>query len=319
MHILVLGSGVSGLSCAIRLGEAGHAVTVWARELPPRTTSNVAAAIWYPYRAYPEDRVIAWAGRTFAVLAELAAVPGSGVSLVEGIELWARPGPDPSWSGAVSGFRQADAAELWAGRGGGCVFTVPLAEMPRYLDYLVERLLALGGRIVPREVGTLAEALAESRVVVNATGLGARALAGDPSVVPIRGQLVRVAGRPTDRFIIDDDNPDGITYIIPRGADCILGGTAEEGEGSLAPDPAGAAAIRARAAVLVPALRDASVLEERVGLRPGRPSVRVEAEPLPDGRLVVHNYGHGGSGVTLSWGCAEEVAALVERSLAAPS
>jgi D-amino-acid oxidase len=51
-----------------------------------------------------------------------------------------------------------------------------------------------------------------------------------------------------------------------------------------------------------------SVLAERVGLRPFRRSgVRLERDQLRDGRTVIHNYGHGGAGFTLSWGCAREV------------
>ena len=64
MHLRVLGCGVSGLSSGIRLLEAGHSVELWARELPPHTTSDVAAAVWYPYRAFPQDRVNVWAKRT---------------------------------------------------------------------------------------------------------------------------------------------------------------------------------------------------------------------------------------------------------------
>ncbi len=78
MRVLVVGAGVVGLSCAVRLLEAGHRVDVLARDLPRESTSAVAAAIWYPYRAEPRDRVGAWGSRTYAVLAGLAdeGVPG---------------------------------------------------------------------------------------------------------------------------------------------------------------------------------------------------------------------------------------------------
>jgi D-amino-acid oxidase len=62
-----------------------------------------------------------------------------------------------------------------------------------------------------------------------------------------------------------------------------------------------------------PEVRRLEILEHRVGLRPGRSSVRVEAERVAGGKVVAHNYGHGGAGVTLSWGCAEEVVALAQR------
>jgi D-amino-acid oxidase len=112
------------------------------------------------------------------------------------------------------------------------------------------------------------------------------------------------------RFLFDESEERGIAYVIPRSADCILGGTAEEGNASLVPDPVKGEAILARCRRLLPPGAPVHVLEHRVGLRPGRPTVRLEEERL-EGRRVIHNYGHGGAGVTLSWGCAEEVTALV--------
>jgi D-amino-acid oxidase len=90
----------------------------------------------------------------------------------------------------------------------------------------------------------------------------------------------------------------------------VVGGTAEEGAWGTEPDAAVAEAILARAAALVPALAGAPVRAHKVGLRPGRPSVRLEAERR-GAQTIVHNYGHGGAGVTLSWPCADEVVALV--------
>ena len=107
----------------------------------------------------------------------------------------------------------------------------------------------------------------------------------------------------------------GVTYIVPRSEDCVLGGTAEEGRWDTEPAPETAASILRRCAALEPRLGEAEVLEHRVGLRPGRPQVRLELQELPDGTPLVHNYGHGGSGVTISWGCAGEAAGLARRAL----
>ena len=90
----------------------------------------------------------------------------------------------------------------------------------------------------------------------------------------------------------------------------MLGGTAEVGRDDLAVDPATADAIVARCTALVPALAGAAVLSHAVGLRPGRDAVRLDAADVGAGRLV-QCYGHGGAGVTLSWGCAADVVALV--------
>jgi D-amino-acid oxidase len=100
-------------------------------------------------------------------------------------------------------------------------------------------------------------------------------------------------------------------YVVPRSRDIVVGGTDDEGAWDRRPDPETARRVLGRAVELVPELARAPVLGHRVGLRPERPEVRLELERR--GRVrVVHCYGHGGAGVTLAWGCAAEVAALVD-------
>ncbi len=310
--VLVIGCGVVGLSSAIRLLEAGDQVTIWASELPPNTTSNVAAAIWGPYQAFPFARVLAWGERSFAEFCRLAEQPEAGIVLTSTLEVLEHPAPDPWWRAGVRDFRRATATELPPGYADGYVYATPVIEMGIYLPFLIRRFQDLGGTIVQRSVKSLDAALAHSSTVINCAGLGARELAADPALYAIRGQIIRVR-RPAalNRAVLDEaeHGRHPLTYIIPRSQDCILGGVAERGQESLDPDPATATAILARAAALEPALRDAEIIEHRVGLRPGRDSVRLELEPLERG-TIIHNYGHGGAGVTLSWGCAAEVVAL---------
>ena len=309
---VVVGCGVMGLSTAIRLRESGVDARIITAELPENTTSAVAAAIWYPYRAYPESDVLRWGARTFEVLENLAGITGTGVRMREGVELRREVAGEPWWAGAIPGVRRCAEDELPSGYRDGHAFVVPVMEMPVYLRYLVGRFAASGGGIERRAIDSLDELAGEARAVVNCAGLGARELVGDDSLRPIRGQVLRVRNPGLDRFSLDEDDPEGVTYIVPRSGDCILGGTADEGSWNTAPDAAVAADILRRCATLEPRLAEAEILEHRVGLRPGRPRVRLEME---DGRgfPVVHNYGHGGSGVTLSWGCAGEAADLVQR------
>jgi D-amino-acid oxidase len=95
----------------------------------------------------------------------------------------------------------------------------------------------------------------------------------------------------------------------------VLGGTEVAGDWNTEPVPAVAMRILRDCAAVEPRLNGARVLGHRVGLRPFRPQVRLEAEPPGNGPLVVHNYGHGGAGITLSWGCAAEAAALAAQAL----
>jgi D-amino-acid oxidase len=295
MRAIVVGAGVVGLTAAVCLREAGVAADVVARDLPQDTTSAVAAALWYPYRALPAERVTAWSAASYAALARLAGVAGSGVRMRMGTELLAADAPDPWWRDAVPDLRRtAD----------GLRFAAPAVDMSVHLPWLESRLRALGGTLARGAVGALDELDADA--VVNCAGLGARELAGDDSLVAVRGQVVRVAAGGVAEWLLDQSDPERLVYVVPRERDVVLGGTVEEGAEDCAPDPATSAAIRARCAALVPALRDAPVLSVAVGLRPVRPSVRLEAEGH-----VVHCYGHGGAGVTLAHGCAVEVAALL--------
>lgn len=309
MEAFVIGGGVIGLSAAIRLQERGAQVTICSAAPPERTTSSVAAALWYPYRAYPEDRVLPWGREALHVFESLADDPRSGVALREGVELFRAPEPDPWWQAAVPELRRCRPSELRPPYRDGFVFTVPVIDMSVYLPYVAERFEAAGGAWEHRTLHTLDEATNAHALVVNCAGLGARELLPDPEMTPIRGQVVRVANPGLARFVLDEHHPDGVTYIIPRFHDCILGGTAVEDSWDLAPDPAVAEAILSRCVAIEPRLADAEIMEHKVGLRPGRPAIRLEREQHGSA-IVIHCYGHGGAGVTLSWGCAAEVAAL---------
>lgn len=299
-RVVVVGAGVVGLSCAVRLAEAGHRVDVLARDLPLETTSVVAAAIWYPYLAEPRDRVVGWGAAAYARFAEIAAsgpVEEHGVRMLPGTEVLAQPTPDPWWASAVPDLRRTAVppgyADAWS-------FTSPVIDMPVHLAWLRARVEALGGTITRMSLGGLP---AIDDVVVDCAGLGARLLAADLSVRPVRGQVVLVDGVQLDRWALDESGP---TYVVPRLDQVVVGGTEEDGEWSRTPSPETATDVLQRATRLVPELARARVVRHKVGLRPVRPSIRLEAE----GR-VVHCYGHGGAGVTLSWGCAAEVADLV--------
>jgi D-amino-acid oxidase len=307
MRAIVVGAGVTGLSCAVRLAEAGHQVDVVARDLPLETTSSVAAALWYPYRAFPFERVTGWAQATYAELVRIAgSSPKAGVTVLAGTEVLHEPTADPWWRAAVPHLERVDG--LPDGYRDGWSFAAPVIEMPLYLAWLRERLEALGGTVTRLALSALPDGVGDA-TVVNACGLAARSLAEDPSLTPVRGQVVYVEQFGLDRWWLDGAGP---TYVVPRSHDVVVGGTDDEGSWDRRPDPAVAEQILDRARRLVPDLAHARVVGHRVGLRPARPSVRLEEERRADGPRVIHCYGHGGAGVTLSWGCADEVLALLE-------
>jgi D-amino-acid oxidase len=313
-RVLVVGSGIVGLTTAVRLLESGRRVEVTSDRPLEATTSHIAAGVWFPHATATGERTLRWSARTFAALAAEAASPGAPVVMRETLMLYRQDPGRPWWVAALPAGAHAVAADaLPRGYTHGLRFTVPQALMPEYLPALRERVARLGASLGDRHLHSLDAATAEARVVVNCTGLAARSLAGDATVHPIRGQVVRVANPGLHLSLRDEAHPLGRAYVHPRRDDCILGGTGEVGSWDLCPDPATAQSILRRCRDLAPALEGAAVLEHRVGLRPGRSEVRLEAERRDDGAIIVHNYGHGGAGVTLSWGCADAVVTLVDR------
>ncbi|MEU2585983.1 FAD-dependent oxidoreductase [Streptomyces avermitilis] len=306
-EVIVVGGGVIGLTTAIVLAEGGRRVRVWTREPVERTTSAVAGALWWPYRIEPEASARAWALTSFDVYEELATRPGrTGVRMVEGVQGGTTLEETEAWaSGRALGLRAATAEEY---PGGGLWARLPLIDMPAHLRWLRERFTAAGGTVEARAVTDLAEA--EAPVVVNCTGLGARDLVPDTSVRPVRGQLVVVENPGIRTWLVSTGADGEMAYFFPQPGRLLLGGTAVEDEWSLVPDPAVAEAIVRRCAAWRPEIAGARVLEHRAGLRPARGTVRLERELLSDGRVLVHNYGHGGAGVTVAWGCAQEAAVL---------
>jgi D-amino-acid oxidase len=308
VRTLVVGAGVLGLTCAVRLAESGHDVHVLARDLPLETTSAVAAAWWYPYRAAPLDRVAAWAARSYDVFDELSKRSESGVVMRRSTEVHRASQPDPWWADAVPALDRL--GEPPDGYVDGWSFVAPVVEMPVYLRQLAARLAAAGGTLTRMALGGLPAAA--DAVVVNCAGLANRFLVGDTSLYPVRGQVVRVRQVGIDRVWLDASGG-GVTYVVPRSEDVVVGGSDDVDQWDLRPDPELAEGILRRASRLVPELADADVLGHRVGLRPCREAVRLEVERRAGAGPVVHCYGHGGAGVTLSWGCADEVAHLVEE------
>ncbi|MCH1881759.1 FAD-dependent oxidoreductase [Agrococcus sp. ARC_14] len=308
-RIAVVGAGVIGLSIAHELAAAGSDVTVLTDAEPLETTSAVAGAVWFPYAAEHSPAVDAMLGASLRRFRAVADDPDAGVDIRSGIIIERTPTPDRAWT-AWAEASPADPSELPAGAT-GMRTRVPLATMSQYLPWLQAQCEALGARIERRVVDDV-DALARDfdTAVVAAGARGGELLGDDDTVVPIRGQVVRVANPGFWEFRIDDDAPGGLAYVLPRRDCLVLGGTHEAGQTSLEPDPEIEAAIIERCTALVPAIAGQPILSRAVGLRPGRERLRIEEVP---GRAlrVIAAYGHGGSGMTLSWGTAERVTSLV--------
>jgi D-amino-acid oxidase len=327
--VAIIGAGVSGLTCGVLFAERGFRATIFADQIGTQTTSGAAGALWFPYDAEPADKVIPWALATYRVLVDLAGDQGSiradkldclnqssletGVSMIE-LRQYCRTGKIeiPDWASSFSSVILSESASPARTEGSlnisvfqsGFSLRVPLMDTTIYLDYLINRFQKAGGEI---KHGVRFKKLedVEGDLVINCAGIGARELAHDADLEPHRGQ-VAIVPKPDNLkcAIVCDDAP--LMYAIPRRNDCVFGGTNDVSD-NLNSDPATTNAIVSECSRVL-GMETPLVLRERVGLRPFRTSgVRLEKEKLRDGRTVIHNYGHGGSGFTLSWGCAVEV------------
>jgi len=318
MRVVVVGAGVIGLTAAHALAEAGHEVTVLARERHPDVTSSVAGASFRPTMVSTADP-FPWLLRLSRD--EMRAWEASGLASRLGVrratlvEASARPVP----RGHLDVFAEVEVLNAAAGDAipGGYphavryrtwVFDVPIA-MAALEDHLDE----LGVRIDHADLSSLGDPAVRALrpdVVVNATGIGALDLVGDDDLVPIRGQVVLVNPMlaPADLAFSADG-----TYAYARRDSLLLGGTAEEGLWERVTDPDSVARILAVNDRVAPGVGQAAPLATAAGLRPFRRSgirLQVEAsDPVP----VIHAYGHGGAGWTLAPGTARWVTDAVEE------
>ncbi len=311
MDVLVIGAGVVGLTTAISLAEAGLSVTIRTAAPPGQTTSVAAGAVWGLVKVGPPDRVLDWGRAGLEALAKLAAEPGTGVRIAAGREVSRRPLEPYYWTELLTDLRPCREPELPDGFAHGWHYTAPVATMPVYLGYLRARFERAGGTLEVSPVDTLAGLAGAAPVIVNCSGAAARDLVPDPAVVPVRGQVVIAANPGIEEFLINrDPEPPWIVYMFPHGDTILLGGTNDEGNWDTDPSAEVAGRIMAGCSAVEPRLRGVEVLGHRVGLRPVRPRVRLESEPFGGG-VLWHNYGHGGAGISLSWGCAAEIARSV--------
>jgi D-amino-acid oxidase len=325
-RVAIVGAGVSGLTCGVVFAERGNRTTIFAREIGQQTTSAVAGALWFPYDVEPANKAIPWAVETYQTLIDLARNAETGVSMIELLQLSRIEGIQiPEWAVPLGAQRLSDRATALCPDGGGShgkrldtarplqdffqsgfSLRVPLMDTTIYLDYLTNRFLKADGQIIENvRFENLDEVDTKFDLVINCAGFGARDLVRDTDLEPHRGQVAIVRRiRDLPYAVVCDDAP--LMYAIPRRNDCLFGGTNELSD-ELAVDSATTARIVAECSRALK-IEKPNVIAERVGLRPYRKSgVRLERAHLSDGRVVVHNYGHGGAGFTLSWGCAAEV------------
>lgn len=309
-NVAIIGSGISGLATAYSLVEKGYKVNVFAKAFPPDTTSNRAAAFWFPYHIQNDERCIPWCRRSYERYIALSSEPSAGISMQRLLKVVNERAeePDMRWIDFMpeGSCRLMDPKALQAGFRLGYEVKVPLIESHLFLPWLMNYLKAKGVAFTEREVKDFSELSEQYQWVVNCSGLGARELCRDRSIYPVRGQVAMIAAQQDMPIVLDNEQP---FYIVPRQDVTIIGGTYEEKVWELSPEPATIQGLYQQAVSLYPHLEKSPLIGSWSGLRPFRKRIRIEKDP--DTKNIIHNYGHGGSGFTLSWGCAEEVVRLI--------
>lgn len=247
----VIGCGVVGLSTARLLQQRGYAVIIYARDLPPATTSNIAGGLWSPVTLFDHPRVTPEFRRQFGEAARFAFRRYQSLAGEEYGVRWlpmyslSEEGPfqtpppespnseiEPLYPESHDLPRETNPFGTAYGRRRYSM----LIEPATYLNALLRDFFVAGGRVVIRDFRSREElAAVPENLIFNCTGLGARALFNDEELTPVRGQLVFLLPQPEVDYMTVGP---GDIYMFPRHDGILLGGSHDRGEWNLEPDPA---------------------------------------------------------------------------------
>lgn len=313
--IAIIGAGVVGFTTANILQDEirGANITLIADKFKTETTSSVAAGIFRPgltFRGPTKEITKKWVNDSWHYWQDILTTSDASLAGVMSLSSYIFSNDNPGITknhlieDLVPVYRAVNEEELKICEGDwkyGAYYSTILTDANIYLPYIENKFTSKGGNIIKERIDSFASLVGRYDLIFNCTGLGAKLLCDDYDLVPIRGQVIKVkAPWLKTAFYVDYD-----TYIIPGfNGVATLGGTRQYDSSRLQYCRHDAAAILERCTNLLPRLKKAEIVAHKVGLRPHRTPVRVEAEVLPRGLKVVHCYGHGGYGVTCAPGTA---------------
>lgn len=326
LSVGVLGAGVVGLTTALEVRSSfpSARISVIADKFNQDTTSDGAAGIFRPGTSFSGpslELTRTWLNDSYTYYKELLNTASCGVSELSGY-IFSSLNPslvrNHLLEDLVPVYRAATDDELRLCPGDwkyGSFFTTLLVECPTFLPWCLNRFVEEGGYVVKKSVESFDELQDKFDVVFNCTGLGAKALCNDYKLVPIRGQVAKADAPWLKQFFYADYD----TYIIPNSKGiATLGGCRHYDSHHTNVCPYDQTAILDRCYKLVPRLKEARIIKQWVGLRPHRDPVRVEVEQRSKLKII-HNYGHGGYGITAAPGTAKYAVELLRQSLSSRS
>ncbi|EDO41884.1 predicted protein [Nematostella vectensis] len=338
--VAVVGCGCIGITAALSILERDPCVrvTIISDSFSPDNTTDGAAGILLPFVLWdtPESLQRKWFGETidrFHQLLQTEMAPELGIFKISGCFYFDTPKEEPFWKDQVFGFRRLRQEELkacpWPVKD-GFAFSTIFSQAAYYMPWMMKRAKDLGAVFIQKKVKSLQELSGSYDVVVNCTGMRAKELVHDELLRPIRGQVLRVQTPNIKEFCLyvnqEWEKYGRVAYILPQMNDVVvIGGTDQLDNYNTSPTLKDTVNIIEGVSKFVPSLKNANIIKNWAGLRPARKSVRLEKEIMTfrDGSgqerklNVVHNYGHGGSGLSLCFGCAKDCCDLVFEFLAA--
>ncbi|XP_014214859.1 D-aspartate oxidase [Copidosoma floridanum] len=332
MRVAVVGAGVIGVTAAVAVKEAfpTFEVTVFAEIFTPHTTGDGSAGLWGPFVLADTDprKIVEWSLLTHKWMKNFwksGRAAETGVSLLPCYRLSCKSYTKPEWLSVVYGGCELTEKELKrlskankTEYTGGVHFVTFTCEPVKLLPYLMKKLESMNGQFVQRKITDLKQLGEEGfDIVINCTGFGSKELVGDKSVSPVRGQVMRVKGPWLLECTLEEGHHGN--YVIPNIDSTVLGGTYQEGDYDCSINPSDTKSIKEGCERIYPSIKKCGIISEWAGLRPGRVQVRLESEIMSSLKkkdlVIIHNYGHGGSGVTLCWGCALNVVEILHQQL----
>ncbi|KAL6355633.1 hypothetical protein LRP88_11236 [Fusarium phalaenopsidis] len=335
--IVIIGAGIIGLDTALVLSEQGYGrhITVVAEHLPGDTSVTYTspwAGCNFSAISGADLNALKWDHAGYLYLSKLADNPTETfVRRTPSTELWDEAVPHDkikAMSEYLEDFKIVPNEDLPAGVQAGVSFTTFTINAPRHLQYLVERLKSqYGVRFVRQRLPSIHAGFdsLNTSIVFNCIGNAALSLPGvqDTKCYPTRGQVL-LTRAPWVQSNIMRHGKDYETYVIPRpesNGNVILGGYMQKGcsDGSTYSYETDSILERTKELSQELGQRNPEVLAVFAGLRPSREGgARVEREHVSiagKDRIIVHNYGAGGTGFQAGYGMALDAAECVKDVL----